>query len=376
MSPNNHNRASKIYSRIVFFFLILTIVAIGVVLNFALAKATIKIKGYTVDQEADVLVEVLPEGSEASSDQVLGKILNTSFDAEVSQEVSQTKIVGQKAAGYVTIYNNYSQNQSLVKTTRLLTPDNKLYRLSESIMVPAGGKVKVWAEADQAGEQFLTEATKFTIPGLWEGLQDKIYGQSDEAMQMQSIPKYVITENDLAEAQKKITATAGPQALQTFNDLVSDNLKLDLTNLSLKYEDLAGNPTIGQETKEFKFKQTVKAYGVVFNKDDLNKATQVKFKNSLPANESLVSADLTNLKYAIVELDVDKGRAVINVKFNVKVNGNNGLADIDKNRLAGQSIGEAQNYLKDELKIEGAEINLWPFWVNKIPSFKDHIIIE
>lgn len=376
MTPGLNKRSNKIYSRIVIIFLILTIMAIGLVLHFALAKATIKIQGYQEERPANVLLEIQPEGTGSSPEAIFGKILNTSFEAEVIQEVSQTKVAGQRAAGYVTIYNNYSKNQTLVKTTRLLTPDNKLYRLTETVQVPSGSQVTVWAEADQEGEQYLSAPAKFIIPGLWEGLRDKIYGQSEEAMQMQSIPKYIITPADIDQAQEKLAVAAQEQSLNAFNQMLSDNLQITAANLSLKYENGDATPLLGQETREFKYQKKVTAYGLVFNQEELVRAAQEKFKNSLSNNETLSSADTSNLNYNVVELDVAKGRAVLDVQFNAKVSGNNGLANIDKNRLAGRSISQAQDYLQNELKINEAQITLWPFWVQTIPTFQDHIIIE
>ena len=63
------------------------------------------------------------------------------------------EIIGQEVVGEVIIINNYTKNQPLVATTRLLSPDGKLYRLKETVNVPAGGTVKAAVYADEPKEE-------------------------------------------------------------------------------------------------------------------------------------------------------------------------------------------------------------------------------
>ena len=88
-----------------------------------------------------------------------------------------------QATGTVTIYNSWSENQPLMATTRLLTPDGVLFRIKERVDVPAGGKIEnVEVYADQPGTSGNIGPTSFTIPGLWQGLQEKIYAENSEPM--------------------------------------------------------------------------------------------------------------------------------------------------------------------------------------------------
>lgn len=373
---NTSTPANKIYGRIVIFFLILTVAAIFLVLHFALAKATITIDGYQQDREANVLVELKPEGSEVSAESIFGKILTTEVEPAVSVAVNATTQAGSKAAGQVTIINNYSKDQALVKTTRLLTADNKLFRISESVLVPAGGQVNVWAQADQAGDEFLIAPSKFTIPGLWEGLQDKIYAQSNETMKLQSSPSYAVGEADLKNAADKAKAEALAKSLQYFNSQTSNNLQLEEKNIFLQAGAITKSSGLGEAKEQVEFQQKFSAYGLVFNFDDLLKAAENKFANSLPGNEKLISLNKDNLTYTIAELNTDKGTAVINVHSTATVSGKQGNTDIDKTKLVGLTASQAAEYLKNELKIDSATIKLWPFWVTRIPKLQDHIIIE
>ena len=86
------------------------------------------------------------------------------------------KEIKTKARGRIVIYNAFSsEDQLLVRRTRFETPDGKIYRISEQIIVP-GAEIKdekiapssVEAEifADQPGEEYNIGLTGFIIPGF------------------------------------------------------------------------------------------------------------------------------------------------------------------------------------------------------------------
>lgn len=84
-----------------------------------------------------------------------------------------------QAQGPVRIVNGSSSSILLVKTTRLLTADGKLFRLASDVSVPANGQIAVGAYADQLGAAFAIGPTRFSIPGLSAIQQTQIYAVSD-----------------------------------------------------------------------------------------------------------------------------------------------------------------------------------------------------
>ncbi len=365
---------TRIYTKIVGLFLILTIAAIFLILHFALAKATIKIYSDLTDKTSTVLVEIQPEDTlEVSPEAIFGKIIPTEFELEVSVDTTQTKVEGKKAAGYVNIINDYSQDQPLIKTTRLLTPDDKLYRITEGVTVPAGGQVKVWAEADQEGSEFVIEQTSFIIPGLWEGIQDKVYATSVDKMELQSLPTYTINQADLDKVQEQLELQATENSLAIINELLSDKLKIAEDRLFLNYETLESSD-LGDEDEQTTLKQKVTAYGLVFSQDDLADRAQEKYEKELESNQSLV--EFKDFNYSVLEINPETNKAVLEVNITATINSNKSAWEIDKEQLVGKNKEEVEAYLKEQLNIEGAEVEFFPFWVKKVPRLKDHIIIE
>lgn len=89
---------------------------------------------------------------------------------------TETKVVNTKASGKIVVYNEYSAaSQRLIKNTRFQAANGKVYRISESIVVPGvtmvGGKtvpgrVEVTVYADEPGVAYNLPLSDFTIPGF------------------------------------------------------------------------------------------------------------------------------------------------------------------------------------------------------------------
>jgi hypothetical protein len=373
MTKKYQNR-QRAYSKIVGLFLLLTVVAIFVIMHFALAKVTIKIYSQVEQKDYSGLIELLPENSLDFNDgNIFGRLMNKELELTASVSSEETAIQSDKAGGYVTIINNYSKNQALVATTRLLTPDNKLYRLQDKVNVPAGGQVEVWAEADQSGEEFAIEQTSMIIPGLWAGLQDKIYATT-EGMQLTSLPIYQVTAETLKTAQTELDKQAIDQGLAAINELLSKNLQIDQSRIYLERQTIESSQ-IGETSTKTTLTQKIKVYGLVFDQETLLTISHDKFTKESPAGEKIFEFLDDTFNYQIIEIYPDRQQAVIEVNVSANTSSDQHMIDLDKDQLVGQTGEGINNYLS-QFKIDKAEIDFFPFWVNKVPKFKDHIIIE
>lgn len=374
MTKTSQKPKGNIYSKIVGFFLFLTIIAIFVILHFALSKATIIVNSQTETKEGSILVEMRSESeTDLEADVLIGKIINTEVELEVSVPSGQETVESEKAGGYVTIYNNYSQDQILIATTRLLTPDEKLFRIADRVSIPAGGEVSVWAEADEVGAEMVTEPTTFVIPGLWEGLQDKIYAETKEGMKLETLPRYTVTQETIDQVKEKIKVQATEQALLTINNLLPESLAIGPERLSFNFETISGSE-LGDSSAETTIKQKVTANGLVFAQDDLYNIAKTKFAKEMDTDESLINFDETDT-YIIVEIDLENERAIIEVSLSSVVSANPDVLNIEKEKLIGLDEAGVREYLR-QLKIEDVQVKFFPAWVKKVPNIKDKIIIE
>lgn len=371
---SKYQNKQNVYGKIVAFFLIVVIAAIFIIFHFALAKVHIKIYSQVTETEYSSLIEMWPENSlEISADHVLGKLLNKEFELTVSVPSETTSQISAKAGGYVKIINNYSQDQTLIATTRLLGSNNKIYRLPKRVLVPAGQNVELWVEADQDGVDYELGAGKLTIPGLWEGLQDKIYAETT-GMSLTGQSVYQVSEKSLAQAQKKLEQEATTKSLDEFNAVLTKKLAIDADRLFFEY-NITDSSKLDDLTPETTLTAQVKVYALVFDTDSLLQIAKNKFSEQLPSTSKLIEFLPETFQYQVIETYPDKEQAVIETKLSAKTSSKQHLLEIDKEQLVGKTVDEINQYL-NQFQIDQAEVEFFPFWVNKVPKFKDHIIIE
>ncbi len=368
---------NSIYVKIISFFLILTIGAIFLILHFALSKATITIFSRDENQNKQVVVALQSENTDnVANDAVIGKIINVELELEASAPSNSESIAAEKAGATVTIVNNYSKDQALVKTTRLLSTAGKIYRITENVNVPSKGQIKVWAEADQAGSDYVSEPLdKMTIPGLWPQLQDQIFAQAPDGFKQESRPGYNVTKENIDTAQNNLIAEAKKQGLAKINELLTADLKIDENRLYLKQEAISSS-AVGDNSSLAKIKEKVKVYGLVFSVSDLYKLAENKFTSQLASDESIVEFLPDKYNYKISEIDVEKNTAILEVNLDAKIKSSSHPWLIDKSKLVGLNAEQIKEYLQGEFNISEAEVKFFPFWVHTAPKLKDHIIIE
>ncbi len=195
----------SVYRNIAYTFIGFTVVIVLAVvwLSSVHAEIVVKVKRETASLDTKVTV-----AKQTSPGQIPGRVVQGVFEKiqefSVKAEATSTEPVATSssmipsppsstasptaspsnesvlAKGTVRIVNHYAKSQTLVKTTRLLTSDGKLYRIDKQVVIPSGGEASVGVYADQVGAAFAIGPTKFTIPGLWIDLQKLIYAVSDQ----------------------------------------------------------------------------------------------------------------------------------------------------------------------------------------------------
>ncbi|MDP3402524.1 MAG: hypothetical protein Q8S35_01045 [bacterium] len=116
------------------------------------------------------------------------EILTVEKVASVDVESEGTETVNQSAQGTLTIENKQTVPQQLIKNTRFETPDGLIFRIRDSVTVPASkggapGTLVTTVYADAAGENYNVGPTTFTLPGLKGGATfTQVTARSTEAM--------------------------------------------------------------------------------------------------------------------------------------------------------------------------------------------------
>lgn len=362
---------SRMNRQITIGFVLVTIVLAVIIAYFSLSRATIYITPETYAIQTQAELEILPEVTSTltSSNILPGTIsqLEKSVTATFTPTVTTEK--SDRASGIVTIINDYSRSQVLVATTRLLSPDNKLFRTTETVTVPAGGSLDVSVLADQPGDEYEIGPTQFTIPGLWEGLQDKIYGKNESPLQRQETTSNGVTPRDLEEAKNSLLKRAESEVIQT-ESKADEYVITDSQLVSTKSSAQAGDVT-----DDFTFTVTAKITIISFNKAAVEDVAVNNLKLAVADGQEFLSYDPGSITYELKTYDLKPPTATITVDISGLT-----IADvsgtINKKELVGLVKEDVERYFRQKKGIKQLDVYFSPAWVKSVPPLEDHINIK
>lgn len=375
MATNKKNQIkpaiSKVNRQIAIGFVLVTIVLIVIIAYFSLSQAKIIITPPIFDITHSTELQILPEVTSTltGSNILPGVVTSTTitvFDTFIPSEQTNT---ANKVSGMATIINNYSRNQTLVATTRLLTPNNLLFRTTETIVVPAGGQTKVRIEADEPGEGYIIPPTTFTIPGLWEGLQQFIYATTEEELNLQTSAIKNITLSDLEKAKEILLLQANNQAKAEILNPTDYYILTDAQLISTSSSD-----PIGSNVEQYTMSITTKVDLIVFNKNDLEKVVVNNLKNSLTNNQTYLNHDLNSLTYELLDYSLSPPSASIKASINGLAI-NDILENFNKKDILGFSETAIKEYFQKKYNISQIEVVFYPAWVKSVPPLADKVKI-
>lgn len=295
------------------------------------------------------------------------------------------KDIEEKAKGIIVVYNEYNSNpQTLVKRTRFLSEQGKLFRLIETTIIPGAtieeGEIipsskEVEVAADEPGEAYNIAPSEFTIPGF-EGSPryTTFYGKSTESMTGGAKGRMrVATQEDIEGALEIVSLELKNKVQEQFNKKIPDELKLLKETQSLEVIDSNSSLKADEPGKEFVVTVKVKAWGLAFKEEDILSLVEKNIGDKISENKILLPSTI-KVSYLDIELNLDEGKADFSCQIGAESAWRIDESQI-KNNLASKGEIEVRKYLSSLSEIEGAKVIFWPFWVKKIPKNKDKIKI-
>ncbi|MBI2669649.1 MAG: hypothetical protein HYX20_00660 [Candidatus Yanofskybacteria bacterium] len=376
-------KSSKIFKKTPLFFIGGAIIVLMLILYATLGNAQVIIKPQK--QSLDFQLKVMVSSVTMAADYDLNIIPGQHFvyKDKVSGEFPATgqKNVIQKSSGQITIYNKSFTEQRLVATTRFKSPEGLIFRIPQSIIVPAASKVGDTIKegsassiiyADKAGTEYNIGLTTFTIPGF-EGSPkyDQFYAKSMAPMSGGIIgPSQVVTEEDFAKAQEELSDKLKEKILRSLKDQAGE-LKI-LDSITIKIDLPATNVKTGEAAQTLKITIEGTADTLAFRETDILEliSNYVSKKGDL----ELLEKDL-----AVNYLNPQTGADGQNLVFEISVTGRAAVR-IDQEKvlkdIRGMKENAIRNYLKNMKEVESARVSLSPFWVKSIPKDQTKIKIS
>ncbi len=370
---------NKKYLALGLFLSLILISLIFFLASFAFDGATITIKPMTKKDlglnETIVLNEI------DRKDLLITK--NIPVTESVTVPKKSVKKVFKKAEGYVTIYNNFSKDpQKFIKGTRLQTTDEKIFRLTEDVVVPGksgntSGQVKVHVQADQDGVEYNIGPTKFTIPGLKSTPKFKdFYAESTETMKGGSSGNQnEVSDADLQKAVTDIKTKLVESAQEKIGTDVPEGFVSNKDALVLTTSKMQKT---SEDDSTATYTQSATGTKIFFKREEIvKKILEKQFANET-AKPVVKVLDTSKLV-----IGISNKQEALNPNSQVTLTVTGSAPSVfypNKQQIleyyAGRPVSEFGDITKKFQFVESANRVIYPFWSSKFPTNISKIKVE
>lgn len=366
------------------FFVILCVGVVAVAMFFVLPKATVNIvlKAENIKEDLNITLSNKDSVAGVDSGVVLVNTLEISSDKRKEFRATGVKMLSEKATGEIIVYNECSTGpQTLMANTRFLSKEGKVFKVESGVTIPGftkpedaiiPGERRVKVVAEGAGESYNIGATSFTIPKLQELVSWKyscLYARSVSPM-TGGIEKEVtyVSQGDFDNAKDSLIADLKVENNQKMlNQENVDILIIDNEVGDSGKTSVHSSINVGGIANSFYLTADIKKNVLTVQRNEIEKYLSDSLLRKRTDSAYAVPVD-GSLAYKIIEAKkIDNGITNIAVSasgdFVFKIR-----EDEVRQAIAGKNEDEFKGYFKNLSGVNAVSINLWPFWVKKIPT--------
>jgi hypothetical protein len=357
----------RFYKFIALTFLFLTIILLGLIvfMSSKRAKITIETNSSPIDLRSSIVVSDNPGKGE-----ITGKIVSVIVNSSVEFSPTGTKEEPGVATGVVILQNDSTLAQPLIKTTRLLTEDNVLFRINESVTVPAEGTIQVSVYADLEGAGGNIGPSQFTIPGLGNSRQKQVYAKSSEAFVGGTKSIGAVDQEDIDKAKK--------QLLETLNRLGMEKIKEEsqgkfLYEFKVIQDGIEPDTEVGEEVSTFGVSGQATVLGVLYSEEELVKFAQDELSRRAIDDSEDIGSGVALPTVSIADYNFEKGEAKVDLVYGGTATLNPLSKQLDKTVFFGKTKDEVRRYILRLDHVRGVDVKFSPAWIRTVPHIPEHV---
>lgn len=279
-----------------------------------------------------------------------------------------------RAAGKITVYNEYSEAPRILVPSRFISPEGKVFRSLEKITIPGRtkdskgkiipGQAEINVEAEFPGKDYNLGPTTFALPALaGSPLYTAIYAKSSSPMAGGNIGEVAqITEQDLQLAQKQLLEEAEEiNKNAILKKLLPDMVLPDRATAS-EILSQQNSSSAGDTAESFKSRISLLSKAYIIKKNDLSKIINLELN---PQSDEALDENALKVEYSF---QMPPGSAAV---LKISIAGIK-YKKIDteslKKALSGKPSKEAEMFLNELPGISKAEFRIKPFLQNSFPE--------
>ncbi len=355
--------------------LIIILVIVGSI--FGGAKVTITPRQATVNLDTTFTAALEPIPGTVGFE-----IVTLTKESSRTVKATGSETISRPASGTIVVYNNTETAQKFIKNTRFQTPAGLIFRIPESISIPAKtasapGQIETKVFADTAGEQYNIDLSDFVVATFKEKndpLLTQIYARSKTAMTggFEGTVK-VASKADTEAAEAAMETELGDVLVSEASTALPEGYVIIPETGSFAYETLPN-----QESEDGSVIITVRGEGKLLAVSALDVA-QAAAADRIPGytGEPVAFSDTSTLSFALADPAFD---LVAASSTEIHVSGPATLIwtfDVDelKEKLADKSRSMAPTIFGEYPGIERADVVIRPFWKRTLPAEVEEIEI-
>ncbi|MFH1457206.1 MAG: hypothetical protein ABIF17_03805 [Patescibacteria group bacterium] len=367
----NFTLPEKPYKKIAVTFIVLTVILTLIVVYFSLSKAEIAIIPSEMLETKEFSIKIPINNSTTTPALLTAQSSTQELEFIESFDVENFKTENGIAQGEIIITNKNNSQQVLIATTRFLSPDGMLFRLKNQVVIPANSEITSEIYADAPGPKYDIAPAPFSIPGLNENLQKKIYGTTKTPMTGGLKKIGTLTAQEITKAQQKMINQLDKTILEKLN-IHENNEQITLIKKEILEDNLSNKE--GDEVEKFTISLKIKVDVIEINKEKLIAWVKEQYRQELTQDNEIINYDLDKFSYTLE----DTASTYVDLKTSLPayILGTLDLDNFNKKKLYGMDEKALETFFNQYPNIDHIEVNFWPFWVRTAPSMSDHIKLK
>lgn len=363
-----------LYRRLATVFIILTVIIVGFALVVVFSRATVVILSKQEPVEVEFILDIAraPDGGELLGGVVTG-------EGELSRTFPAVSIAKMEvpATGTARISSTLPRPQTLIATTRLQAEDGRLYRMRDTVTVPASGSVEVGIYADRSGKAMEADSAVFTIPGLQADTRRFFSAATVGPISGGEREIRSVTKSDIEAAVAVLRSELEQEIAGRLRQQARDD-ELPTSGESLWFDvvDETADKPVGTEADEFKLTLKLEATAVYYDRDQLGRLVAGRALEMTPFGRKLSEIDDKGTKLEVEKIDLPGGRASARVTAVGQTALSPDSPALDVAKVAGVKAAAAEEYFKQVSGVASASVRIRPFWLTRLPNIAENISIE
>jgi hypothetical protein len=324
------------------------------------------------------------------ADDTLGfSVMEVTLDDSVEVMATGTKTVTAKASGTIIVYNEQTTDQRLIKNTRFQSPTGKIYRINDSIVVPKArtvsgkltpGTLEVVVYADEAGPDYNSQPTDFTVPGLKDLPQySKVYARSKTALSGgASGTVKIVSDQAMRAAQEQLRVSLETKLRTKARSDISPSQVTYEKAFLIEIQDAVLSTSTASEDDRAVVRATGSLYLPVFDREALARAIA---RAVIPTykGEPVAVTNIDALRFTLGEMSGKELWESVEIPF--VVSGNPEIVwkvdeTIMKNAVLGRAEKDFKLLFNDFRNVERVKATIRPFWKNTYPTDPKDVVVE